>query len=162
METSLPSSINSVQPSDYEEAEPTFNSHANSIFNSFLEMQHCVGQKIKAQQLADFNYPLPLKGFTYDPSKLLGSSSWQDILENNVGSHNMPFQLFFSETQFSDMRTNGTSQGHEVMGQHLNINITKHHENKSILQDHGDWTRVLTCIVPVGQNTKQDLQCKTG
>ncbi|KAI5428773.1 hypothetical protein KIW84_033686 [Lathyrus oleraceus] len=134
METSLSSSINSVQPSDYEEAEPAFNSHANSMFNSFLEMQHRVGQKIKAQQLADFNYPLPLKGFTYDPSKLLGS----------------------------DMGTNGTSQGHKVMGQHLNIDITKHHENISILQDHGDWPRVITCIVPAGQNTKQDLQCKTG
>lgn len=39
-----------------------FNSHANSNFYSFLEMQHPVVPKIKAQQLADFNCPLPLKG----------------------------------------------------------------------------------------------------
>ncbi|CAL5214419.1 unnamed protein product [Lathyrus oleraceus] len=140
METSLPSSTNSAQPSsDYEEAESAFNSHANSDFYSFLEMQHPVVPKIKAQQLADFNCPLPLKGLTYDPSKLLGFSSWQDIFENNVGSHNVPFQPFFPETHFSDMRTNSTSQGYEVIGQHLSIGITKHHENRSLLQDKGNW-----------------------
>lgn len=78
-------------------------------------------------------------GLTYDPSKLLGFSSWQDIFENNVGSHNVPFQPFFPETHFSDMRTNSTSQGYEVIGQHLSIGITKHHENRSLLQDKGNW-----------------------
>ncbi|XP_058758872.1 calmodulin-binding transcription activator 1-like [Vicia villosa] len=151
METSLPSSMNSAQPSDYEEAESAFNSHANSDFHSFLEMQHPVVQKIKAQQLADFNCPLPLKdglerlpvinnvGLTCEPSKLLGFSSWQDILENNAGSHNVPFQHFFPETQFNDMGINSTSQGYEVMGQHLSIGITNHHENGSLIEDKGNW-----------------------
>lgn len=60
-ETSLPSSMNSGQASEYEEAESAFNSHANSDFYSFLELQQPAVQKIKAQ-LPYSNCPLPLKG----------------------------------------------------------------------------------------------------
>ncbi|MCI41467.1 calmodulin-binding transcription activator, partial [Trifolium medium] len=54
METSLLSSTNTAQSSEYEETESAFNSHANSDFYSFLELQLPVVQKIKAQ-IADSN-----------------------------------------------------------------------------------------------------------
>ncbi|CAJ2677063.1 unnamed protein product [Trifolium pratense] len=144
METSLPSSTNTAQSSEYDETESAFNSHANSDFYSFLELQHPVVQKIKAQ-IADSNCPLPLKddqqrlpvipkvdyislsqpnetkcinniGLTCELSKILGFSSCQDILENHSGSHNVPFQPSFPETQSNNMGINGTSQGYEPSG----------------------------------------------
>ncbi|GAU19109.1 hypothetical protein TSUD_79320 [Trifolium subterraneum] len=131
METSLLSSTNTAQSSEYDETESAFNGHANSDFYSFHELQHPVVQKIKAQ-IADSNCPLPFKddqqrlpvipkvdyislsqanetkclnsvGFTCELSKILGYSSWQDTLENSgSGSDNMGI--------------NSTSQGFEPSG----------------------------------------------
>lgn len=167
-ETSLPSSINSGQASEYEEAESAFNSHANSDFYSFLELQQPAVQKIKAQ-LPYSNCPLSLKddqerlpvipqvddillsqanetkyinnvGLTCELSKVLGFSSWQDILENKAGSHNVPFQSF-PETEPNNTGINSTSQGYETMGQHLTISITKQYDNRSFIpaEAEGNW-----------------------
>ena len=72
--------------------------------------------------MIDYQERLPLINnveLTYEPSQLLGFSSWQEILENNAGSHNVPFHPSFQETQPVDMGENSTFQGYEVTGQHL-------------------------------------------
>ena len=80
-------------------------------------------------------------GLTCELSKVLGLSLRQDILENNAGSHNVPFQASFPETEPNNMGINSTSQGYATMGQHLTINITKQHENRSFIQAEaeGNW-----------------------
>jgi hypothetical protein len=79
-------------------------------------------------------------GLTCELSKVLGFSSWQDILENKAGSHNVPFQSF-PETEPNNTGINSTSQGYETMGQHLTISITKQYDNRSFIpaEAEGNW-----------------------
>lgn len=79
-------------------------------------------------------------GLTYEPSKSLGFSSWEDILGNNGGSHHVPFQPSFSETQSNDKGINrDPSQAYEIMGQHFTISIDEQHDNGSPITPEGSW-----------------------
>ncbi|KAJ1379892.1 P-loop containing nucleoside triphosphate hydrolase [Sesbania bispinosa] len=164
----IDTSMNSAQASEYEEAESAFNNHASSEFYSFLELQRPVVEKIKAH-ITDSYCPMPLKddqeklpvipgvnyiplsqankikdihnvGLTYEPSKFLGFSSWESTLESNAGSHHVPFQPSFPETQSNNTGINSSpSPGDEIMAQHFTISIAKQHGNGSLIQAEGSW-----------------------
>lgn len=96
-------------------------------------------------------------GLTYETSKLLGFSSWEDILENNGGSHHVPFQPSFPETQPSNMGINSnSSQGDEIMGQYLNGSLTQAEGNWQVLVKlYGKeicFILILVCLVALDRN----------
>ncbi|KAI4317272.1 hypothetical protein L6164_025155 [Bauhinia variegata] len=161
-------SMNSAQASDYEEAESAFNSHTSSQFHSFLELQHPVVEKIKAQ-VTDSCYSLPflkdqgqLSGIPgencislsqanqikdidnaeqkYEPLKHLAFPFWKDALENNSGSQPVPFQPSFPKTQPDTMGiNNNSSQGEDVMGQNFIRSSAKEHYDGNFIQVERNW-----------------------
>jgi len=78
-------------------------------------------------------------GSACEPSKLLGYSSWQHILDNTDASYDVLFQPSFPEIQSNNMEINSTSQPYEVMGQPFSSSIVKQHQNGSLIQNEGNW-----------------------
>ncbi|EOX92102.1 Calmodulin-binding transcription activator protein with CG-1 and Ankyrin domains, putative isoform 1 [Theobroma cacao] len=122
-------SLNSVQASEYEDAESDYNHQASSQFNSFLELQQPVVGRVDSG-FSDPYVPLshsndyhgkpsgtgfqltqPDKsreyndaGLTYEPQKNLDFTSWEDVLENcTPGVESAQHQPPFSSTQRDTM-----------------------------------------------------------
>ncbi|XVF17258.1 hypothetical protein REPUB_Repub10bG0104400 [Reevesia pubescens] len=143
-------SMNSVQASDYEDAESVFNHQGSSQFHSVLESQRPVLGRIDT----GFSYPcVPVShandyhgkpsgtafeltqpdndreyndtGITYQPQKNLDFTSWEDVLKNSApGVEPARYQPPFSSKQ------------HETMGQLLdNSFLKKEFEDQSPAQE---------------------------
>ncbi|XVF61622.1 hypothetical protein PTKIN_Ptkin08bG0145500 [Pterospermum kingtungense] len=120
-------SMNSVQASEYEDAESVFNHQASSEFYSFLESQQPVVGRIDAgfsdpyvpvshsndypgKPCSDFQLTQPDKdrdyndaGIKYEPQKNLDFTSWEDVFENctpgiESAEHQRPFSLKQQDT----------------------------------------------------------------
>ncbi|OMO73091.1 IQ motif, EF-hand binding site [Corchorus olitorius] len=133
-------SLNSVQASDYEDAESVYNHQASSQFQSFLEPQQSVAVRIDGG-FSDPHFPLshddyngkpsgsafqltqPDKnteyndaGLTYKPQKNLDITSWEDVLGNcTPGVDSVQYQPQFTSTC-------------DTMGQPFNNSILRRQE----------------------------------
>ncbi|OMO56135.1 IQ motif, EF-hand binding site [Corchorus capsularis] len=140
-QTTDSTSLNSVQASDYEDAESVYNHQASSQFQSFLEPQQSAVVRIDGG-FSDSYVPLshsndyngkpsgsafqltqPGKdteyndaGLAYKPLKNLDIASWEDVLGNlTTGVESVQYQPQFTST-------------HDMMGQPFNNSFLKRQE----------------------------------
>ncbi|XVF15198.1 hypothetical protein REPUB_Repub09cG0129600 [Reevesia pubescens] len=146
-------SMNSVQASEYEDAESVYNHQASSQFHSFLESQrHLVGRidtrfsdpYVPVSHSNDchgkpsgsgFQLTQPDKhkeyndaGITYEPQKNLDFTSWESVLENcTPGVESAQYQPPFSLKQ------------HDTMGQLFDINFLNKQEFEDQSPAQEEW-----------------------
>ncbi|XP_022751072.1 calmodulin-binding transcription activator 3-like isoform X2 [Durio zibethinus] len=175
-QTTDTTSMNSVQASEYEDAESVYNHQASSHFHSFLESQQPFVGRIDT----GFSDPFPVSnlndyhgkpsnsgfqltqpdkdreyndaGITYEPQKNLDFTSWEDVLENcTPGIESAQYQPPFSLKQ------------HDTMGQLFDNTFLEKQEIKdqSLAQEEwqpseGDSSHLMKW--PLDQNLHPDLR----
>ncbi|XVE83136.1 hypothetical protein DITRI_Ditri16bG0063300 [Diplodiscus trichospermus] len=151
-QTTDTTSMNSVQASEYEDAESDYNHQASSQFHSFLDTQHPVARRIDT----GFSDPFPVShsndyhgrpsgtgfqlthsdkdreyndaGITHEPQKNLDFTSWEDVLENYTpGVESAQYQLPFSLKQ------------HDTMGQLFDNSFLKKQEFEDQSPAQEEW-----------------------
>ncbi|KAK7399555.1 hypothetical protein VNO78_10740 [Psophocarpus tetragonolobus] len=131
------SSSSSLHPHSYQVPSQTMDTSMNSVQASEYEEAESDDQEklpvIQDKKIIDIHN----LGLTYESPKPLGFSSWEGILENNAGSQPVPFQPLFPEAQPNNMGINRSfSQG--VMVPHLTTCIAKLQEYGTLKQAEGN------------------------
>ncbi|KAL3527718.1 hypothetical protein ACH5RR_012374 [Cinchona calisaya] len=147
-------SLNSVQASEYEDAESAYSHQSSSGFHTFLELQSPVLQKVEGGPAVSYysasnsnayqgqfsavpeidysSIPQGEKdestvsaGMTYMPKGHVDFTSWENVLENrNAGYQSVNFQPALSATQASSMNVMHGGTS-DILGQVLTDDLGK-------------------------------------